>query len=162
MTKKILIAIALFAVSLVGCHAQPTPKPTVYTCPAPGSYVALNQATPATGLTYTDTHPAAGTYCYVATSYLASTGQLSDPSNVAGPFTVNGTNSVLLTWNAPTVPPTPSGYILSRIPATQTTLFAPSLVNGNVAEVKPALPLQDAVETAYAPNHPVRLGGKVW
>lgn len=147
--KQIVMLLA-FAAITVGCKAQIPPNPTVFTCPAVGTYAALNQATPATGLTYTDTHPAAGTYCYIAQSVDAATGQISVTSNIAGPFTLSGSNSTLLTWTPPTSGPTPSGYVLSRAAAVSSTLIAPVLGAGSVAQnVTPALPMQETQKPTY-------------
>lgn len=127
---KKLALLPLLMLAAVGCaHSQIPPNPTTYSCPATTgtTYVALNQSTPATGLTYTDTNPAAGTYCYLAQSVITATGQVSAPSNTAGPLTTSGTNSVDLTWTAPTSGPPPTGYVLSRAPAVATTVNAPAL-----------------------------------
>lgn len=148
----IAMGLALLAAS-AGCRAQVPPNPTVYTCPtATGlAYTPLNQSSAATGLTYTDANPAAGQYCYIAQSTLASTGQISGPSNIAGPFDVTTGKSVDLTWNAPTTGPAPSGYILSRAAATASTLGAPALGTGSVAEnVMPLEPSSGAKTLALA------------
>lgn len=137
--KKLLFS--LFAMLFtVGCHAQVNPNPTVYTCPASTgtAYTPLNQSSPATGLTYTDSTPAAGSYCYIAQSVISSTGQVSAPSNIAGPFTLSGSNSVALTWTAPTTGPTPTGYIISRAVATASTLSPPTLGTGTTVSQTPA------------------------
>lgn len=153
--KRFAFALALIA---AGCHAQVPPNPTVFTCPAStGSAYALIGSP--TALTYTDTHPASGTYCYIVQSTIG--GQVSVPSNIAGPFTTSGSNSVLLTWNAPTTGPAPTGYAMSRAAAVQSTLLAPALVNGQVAEVKPALSLPDSPRPVYALLTAPELRGKV-
>jgi hypothetical protein len=150
---------ALFTVALVavGCKAQVPPNPTVSTCPASTGTVYALISSPTT-LTYTDTHPAAGSYCYIAQSTTGT--QVSVPSNIAGPFTTSGSNSVLLTWQAPTTGPAPTGYAISRAPATQSTIIAPALVNGQLAEVKPALKPNEGAELAYA-IRPMQLKGAV-
>jgi len=142
----------------VGCHAQVPPNPTgtTYTCPAAtgAAYSPLNQSSPATGLAYADTKPAAGTYCYVAQAD-ASGGLVSLPSNIAGPFTTSGTNSVDLTWTAPTSGATPTGYVISRVvaTATTTTVNAPTL-GATVAALRTEKP-------EMAKGAPVGLNGSV-
>lgn len=129
------LALSLFMVLFaVGCHAQVTPNPTVYTPPVTTgtAYTPLDQSSPAAGTTYTDSTPPAGTYYYIAQSVITSTNQSSAPSNVAGPFTTSGTNSVDLTWTLPTTGPTPTGVIISRAPAIVSTLTAPTLGTGSV------------------------------
>ena len=123
----------IFALVAIGCHAQVPPNPTAYTCPASTGTAYTLIGSP-TALTYTDTHPAAGVYCYIVQSTIGS--QVSVPSNIAGPFTVSGSNSILLTWNAPTTGPAPTCYAMSRAQAIQSTILAPALVNGQVAEAK--------------------------
>ena len=156
--KRISVLLSLVLVA-VGCRGQVPPNPTVSTCPAStGTAYALISSP--TGLTVTDTHPAAGTYCYIAQSTIGA--QISVPSNIAGPFVLSGANSVLLTWNAPTIGPAPNGYAISRAPAIQSTILAPALVNGTVAEVKPALVVPDAARGVYARlEQPVLNGGVV-
>lgn len=137
------IAVLILASLAVGCHSQQQSNPTVNTCKVAsgGVYVTLNIAAPSTGLSYTDTHPAAGAYCYVAQSVVSTTGQISDPSNIAGPFVLSGANSTQLSWTAPASGTAPTGYIISRAPAASSTLLAPSITNGQVAQtVQPALP----------------------
>jgi hypothetical protein len=155
------IAFAAVLLVAVGCRAQVPPNPTVFTCPPSSgtAYTPLNQSNQATGLTYTDTHPAANTYCYVAQSAIGA--QVSVPSNIAGPFTVSGSNSVLLTWLAPTTGPAPTGYAISRAIATQATILAPSLVNGTMASVQPAVKEPDQAQAAYAALRPMQLKGAV-
>ena len=139
----LFVLAAAFGWLSVGCHAQvpPNPTTTTYTCPATTGtlYAALNQASPATGLTYTDSKPAAGTYCYIAQSELGTA--VSLPSNTAGPFTTSGSNSVDLTWVAPTTGTAPAGYYISRAPATATVVTenAPTLGAGTVAAIEPSL-----------------------
>lgn len=127
----VLIAGVLF---VAGCHGQIPPNPTAYTCPASSGtiYTPLNQSTPAAGLTFTDSKPAAGVYCYIAQSTLGT--QVSNPSNTAGPLTLSGTNSTSLTWSAPGSGPVPSGYVISRAPAIASTILAPALGTGTVAK----------------------------
>lgn len=132
--KKIAL-LPLLMLAVAGCaHGQIPPNPTTYSCPATtgSTYVALNQSTPATGLTYTDTNPAAGTYCYIAQSVIPATNNSSAPSNTAGPLTTAGTNSVDLTWTAPTTGAAPTGYVLSRAAAIATTVNAPVLGTGSI------------------------------
>jgi hypothetical protein len=151
-------ALLAFALIAVGCRGQVPPNPTVATCPAStGTAYALISSP--TALTVTDTHPAAGSYCYIAQSTIGP--QVSVPSNIAGPFTTSGSNSVLLTWNAPTTGPAPTGYAISRAPAIQSTIIAPALVNVTVAEVKPALIAPDAARGVYARLEQPVLVGKV-
>lgn len=147
MKKRILLGLlGLLGGLTAGCHAQVPPNPTVYNCPATTgtAYTPLNQSAPATGLTYTDTKPAAGTYCYIAESVIASTGQVSVPSNTAGPLTLSGANSTLLSWTAPTSGSTPTGYVLARAAAVASTVLAPVLGTPTTAQalpqVRPALP----------------------
>lgn len=150
--------IPILALVAVGCRGQVPPNQTVATCPAStGTAYALISSP--TALTVTDTHPAAGTYCYIAQSTIGP--QISVPSNIAGPFVLSGSNSTILTWNAPTTGPAPTGYAISRAPATQSTIIAPALVNGTVAEVKPALATPDAARGVYARLEPVLLKGSV-
>ena len=144
--KRLVIALVLSSVA-VGCHSQLPPNPTVFSCPAATGAAYASVSSP-TGLSYQDTHPAAGTYCYIAQSTIGA--QISTPSNIAGPFTTSGANSVQLTWNAPTTGPAPTAYAISRAPAIQSTILAPTLVNGVLAEVKPALPMPDAQRGVYA------------
>lgn len=131
--KEFLIGLSVFAA--IGCHAQVPSNPTVYTCPASSgtAYTPLNQASPATGLTYTDSKPASGEYCYIVQSVVSSTGQISIPSNVAGPVALDGVKSTLLSWSAPTTGPAPTGYVISRAPALASTLGAPALTSPSVA-----------------------------
>ena len=150
--------IPLLALVAVGCRGQVPPNPTVATCPASNGSAYVLVSSP-TALTVTDTHPAAGTYCYIVQSTIGA--QVSVPSNIAGPLTTNGSNSVALTWNAPTTGPAPTGYAMSRANAVQSTLIAPALVNGTVAEVKPALVTPDAQKPAYALMDAPVLRGKV-
>lgn len=161
---KRVMKIALSAVVLLlalGCNAQVPSNPTVSKCadPSTTTYAPLNQALPASGLAYTDSKPAAGTYCYLAQS--ANGAQVSTASNVAGPFTTNGANSVALTWDAPTTGVVPTGYILSRAPAITSTILAPNLKSGSVAEVKPALPVIESQEPVYAMVKAPTLKGRV-
>lgn len=136
----------------VGCRAQIPVNPTVYTCPVTTgtAYTPLNQTTPATGTSYSDTTATAGEWCYIAQSVLG--GQSSAPSNTAGPVNFLSTDqSVAVSWTAPTSGPTPSGYAVSRAPATASTILAPTLstsptVSGNV---KPALPEMPAAQLTY-------------
>ena len=137
-------ALALFALALTaGCKAQIATVPQV-SCPAVGSYVALNSTSPSTGTTYTDSGMASGTsYCYVA-QFLptgVASGGTSAPSNVAGPFTVPNTNvthEVALSWTAPQAG---GAYVISRIPAISTVPSSPTnLTAPTIAQVKPALP----------------------
>lgn len=156
---------ALAALLLIpaGCRAQSNSNPTVYSCqPTTGSlYAALNQNSQTTALNYTDTHPPAGVYCYYAQSTIGA--QISLASNTAGPFTLSGTNSAQLTWTGPVSGPAPTGYLVSRAPATASTLLAPILGTGNVAEVKPALSAPDDAKPAYAlvSDPPLKLRGSV-
>jgi hypothetical protein len=149
----------LFGAASVGCHAQVPPNPTAYTCPATTGtlYTPLNQSTPATGLTYTDSKPTAGQYCYIVESEIGV--QVSLPSNTAGSFTTSGANSVILTWQAPSSGPTPAGYYLSRAPAVLVTLGAPTVVAGSVAEVTPLLPIPEPTVASVAP--PVHLTARM-
>jgi len=126
------------AVIASGCHAQVTPNPTIYACPAATApaYTPLNQSTPTTALTYTDSKPVAGQYCYIAQSVNATTSQVSLPSNTAGPVAPSGTNSVVLNWSAPTSGAALSGYVLSRASATASTLNAPIMGTSTLAEVQ--------------------------
>lgn len=129
---------------LTACSdAQVNPNPTTYSCPATNAslYAPLNQASPATTTTYTDTKPAAGVYCYVAQSVNGN--GVSLPSNVAGPFTLSGSNSVRLSWTAPSSGVTPAGYVLSRAAAVSATINAPTLGTATVASARgiPAFPL---------------------
>jgi hypothetical protein len=141
MKRILLLTAAMLA--LAGCHAvsQVPPNPTVNTCPPSNgsAYSAISGSTtaPLAATTVTDTKPVAGTYCYIVQSAIPSTAQVSVPSNTAGPYTTSGSNSVLLTWNAPTSGPTPTGYIILRAPAVSSTLLAPALGNGSVAETNP-------------------------
>ena len=168
MKKTNLLLSLILGIAVVGCHAQLPPNPTTYSCPPSSgtAYSALNSSTPATGLTYNDTHPAAGTYCYIVQSVIDQTGQprgISLPSNIAGPFTLSGTNTTALTWNAPTTGPTPTGYVMSRAAAISSTLIAPALVNGTVAsDVKPALPsIEGAKPTYLSLAEPLKLKANV-
>lgn len=144
--KHIVFFLAL-AVAAIGCRAQVPPNPTSYNCPSSSgsNYTPLNPSSPASGLTYTDTPTTAGHYCYIAQSVITSTGQISTPSNTAGPLnitTLTGAKSVALSWNAPTTGPTPDGYVLSRAPAISSTVIAPNLGGGSVAEIQQAPQLQ--------------------
>lgn len=138
--KNVILLAAILSTS-VGCHSQIQPNPTVLTCPAAtgSTYAALNQSSPAAALTYTDS-PAAGNWCYIAQSVLGSNSSV--PSNISGPFTTNGTQKVDLTWQAPSSGPIPSGYVLSRVAAIQSTLGAPALgTNPTIADnFKPVSP----------------------
>lgn len=127
--KKILAAVFSMAfLAAAGCHAQVPANPTVYLCPATTgtAYTPLNQSSPVTALTYTDATPPTGQYCYVVQSVITATGQVSVPSNTAGPLDVPSGKSVLLTWTAPASGPSPTGYVVSRAPAIASTLGAPS------------------------------------
>ncbi len=139
----------LFAFTLVaaGCRGQVTSNPTIFSClPASDpSYVKIGTAT---NLGSTDTHPAAQSWCYTVQSTIGP--QTSLPSIIAGPFATSGSNSVALTWQAPGSGPIPTGYAIWRAPAAQSTILAPVLVNGQLAEVKPALPVPDNARKAYA------------
>lgn len=134
--KKILVAMTIVLASLTACHAQVPPNPTVYSCPSSTgtAYTPINQSSPTTSLAYTDTHPAAGAYCYIVQSEIGA--QVSLPSNIAGPFTLSGSNSTSLTWTIPSGSSTPSGYYVSRALATASTLGAPTLGSGTVAQVQ--------------------------
>lgn len=155
--KRFAFALTI-ALAAVGCHSQVPPNPTVYSCPASTGTAYASISTPV-ALTYTDTHPSAGTYCYIVQSTIGA--QVSVPSNIAGPFTTSGANSVALNWNAPTSGPAPTGYALSRAAALQTTILAPALVNGQLAEVKPALVLPTTKQGIYAMLETPVLRGKV-
>jgi len=158
---KRIALVSLFALVAAGCRGQVPPNPTVFTCPSTSgtAYTPLNQSSQSTGLAYTDSKPAANTYCYTVQSAIGA--QVSLPSNVAGPFTVSGTNSVALTWIAPASGPVPTGYVMSRGLATQSTILAPSLVNGSLASVQPALKPNEQVASFYAALRPMQLKGSV-
>lgn len=144
--KRFALALA-FTLAAVGCHSQVPPNPTVYSCPVSTGSAYTLVGSP-TGLSYTDSKPAAGVYCYIAQSTIGT--QVSVPSNIAGPFTLSGSNSTALSWNAPTSGPAPTAYAISRAPAIQSTILAPSLVNGQLAEVKPAMAVPESAKPAYA------------
>ena len=144
--KRIAI-LSTLALVAVGCHGQLPPNPTTFTCPS-STGTAYTLISSPTALTVTDTHPAAGTNCYIAQSTIGT--QVSQPSNISGPFTMTGSNSVILTWTAPTSGPVPTAYAISRAPAVATTLLAPALVNGTLAEVKPALVTPESAKQVYA------------
>lgn len=126
MKLKIIAAIVLCGI-VTGCHAQVPPNPTAYTCPSSSgtAYTPLNQNSLATVLTYTDSKPASGVYCYVVQATVGV--QVSLPSNIAGPFTLDGTQSVDLSWKEAITGTAPYGYIVSRAPATASTIVAPTL-----------------------------------
>lgn len=151
--KRILVLTALILVlyCTAGCKAQIPSNPTTYTCPVSTgtAYTPLNQASPATGLAYTDTKPAAGQYCYIAQSVNGS--QTSVPSNTAGPLTTSGSNSVDLTWIAPTSGTTPTGYVISRASAVASTILAPALgTNPTIAAgVYPLGYIQDPAGSSF-------------
>lgn len=134
--KQLAIAIAFLALA-VGCSGQVPPNPTSYSCPSSSgtAYTPLNQSSPTTSLTYTDSKPSAAVYCYIAQSVAGS--QVSVPSNTAGPFTVATGQSVQLSWTAPTTGTVPTGYVLSRAPAVSSTINPPALGSGSVAENRP-------------------------
>jgi hypothetical protein len=140
MKRSILLlgslTLSLFLVA--GCHAQVTPNPTSYTCPASTGtvYVALNASSPVTALTYKDTSPGAGEWCYIAQSQnnAVTPALVSLPSNTAI-AAVTGTESVTLSWQAPTSGAAPTGYVLSRAAATAVTITAPSLGTPAVASL---------------------------
>jgi len=133
--KRIYAALAILALGLsVGCHAQIPSNPSVLTCPASTgtAYMPLNASTPAAGLTYSD-NPGVGNWCYVAQSVLGANSSV--PSNTTGVLQFASSNhSIGLSWTAPTTGPAPSGYVISRAAAVLTTLGAPNLGGGTVAE----------------------------
>lgn len=140
---KSLFALALIALTLTaGCKAQIATVPQV-SCPATGSYVALNGTAPSTGSTYTASGQASGTsWCYVV-QWLptgVASGGASAPSNVAGPFTVpstTATHEVSLQWATPGAG---GAYVVSQIAAISTTPAPPTnLTAPTIAQVKPAL-----------------------
>lgn len=140
--KRYLALLIVMLAAALGCKAQIPPNPTVLACPAAtgSTYTPVNQSSPATGTTYADT-PAAGNWCYIAQSQNNTfTPPLqSVPSNVAGPFTTTAntsSNTVDLSWTAPTTGVAPTGYVISRAPATLTTITAPALGAGTIAEVR--------------------------
>ena len=155
--KRFALTLA-FALVAVGCHGQLPPNPTINTCQvATGAAYTPIGSTSAS--TLTDTHPPAGSWCYIQQSTLGT--QVSVPSNIAGPYTTSGSNSVALTWNMPTSGPTPTGSTISRAPAIQSTINPATLVNGNVAEVKPALVTPDTKAGVYALLSAPNLRGSV-
>lgn len=135
--KRILVLTATLALC-VGCRAQVPSNPTVYICPpsSGSAYTPLNQAAPATGTSYTDAAVTPGQWCYVAQSVLGS--NTSVASNTAGPLAVPSGDNVAVTWTVPATGPTPTGYIVSRAAAIQSTLAAPTLnANPTVSELTP-------------------------
>lgn len=132
-----VLLVATFVLS-VGCKAQVPPNPTVYTCQASTGtvYTPLNQATPATGLSFTDSTVTPGQWCYVVQSAIGNFYSL--PSNTAGPVVVPSGDNVAVSWTAPATGPTPTGYVVSRVAATQSTLAPPVLTaNPQVALAAP-------------------------
>jgi len=138
VVKKLHFAV-LTVLSLVltaGCaHSQVPLAPPSYTCPVPNmttpNYPPLVAAPPyGTTLTYLDNKPGTGHYCYIVQTYDPSTQQYSVASNVATATVVNATQSVTLTWNAPTtnLPATPQ-YVVSRTTATLNPIPGPPGLN---------------------------------
>lgn len=168
--RKIQTLVILFGILVVaGCRAQVQSNPTITVCPPTTSgnyYVALNATAPVSGLTYSDVHPAAGSYCYVVQSVAGL--QTSLPSNIAGPNVLSGSNSTRLNWNPPALCAVgdatcvnPTGYMVLRAVAISSTLYAPTAITGTVAEVKPALVMPENKRPVYSMLEPLRLTGSV-
>ena len=151
MIKRNAVLAAILLASVVGCKGQPTPNPIIKTCaPATGNYVSVGTTLTAT-LTFND-HPTPGDWCYVVSATLLD-GHVSAPSNsVLATITGSvGSTTVGLKWKVPTTGPTPDGYTVSRAQATTTTLSAPPLDPGTVAQVRPALVTPHTPQLAYGP-----------
>lgn len=139
---KLRFASLVFAfafVFTVGCKSQETATPILTCPPATGTYAVLNATNLATGSTYKDTTPGAGSViqaCYVAQTH--QNGGISQPSNIVGPVTVPVGLSVQLSWTPP-ANCTGCTYSISRIAAIQTFPTAPN-VNQNPTESKLAIP----------------------
>lgn len=154
--KKELLATLVLVAFASGCRSQLPPNPNIYTCPVStgSNYTAMNSTTPVSypATTYKDS-AATGNYCYITQSVIDQNGSrvgTSNPSNIAGPFAVSGTQAVNLSWTNPTTGATPTGQVLSRAAAIQATLAPATVVNGNVAmDVKPALPTEQPAKTPY-------------
>lgn len=136
---KYAIATLAFLMAAIGCRAQVPPNPTVFVCqPSTGSaYTPLNAPNGSLSLSQSDTPAAAGQYCYIAEAVIASTGQVSIPSNIIGPFnitTLTGAKTVNITITPASSGPAPTGYVISRALAMASTLNAPALGNGSLAQ----------------------------
>ena len=165
--KRIFATFVILALGFAGCHAQIPSNPTTYSCPlaTTGTWTALETpANEVTALTIKDSTAPVGTWCYAVTSIINTSNPIgqSAASNVVQVAT-NSTDPVVdLTWLAPTSGPAPTGYIMYRIAATQSTMGAPPLnqPTTSVSElVKPALP--DAVRTLQMAKKPLAPTGMV-
>lgn len=151
--KKIMRWFLLTPLLLIatGCPAQVTVNPTVYTCNGVTTFTPLNASSPATGTEYADINPGAGPFCYIIQSTNGAGGN-SAASNVSGPTATTASDpNIIADWKAPTSGVVPAGYILSRAPAIQTSILAPSTLTTTsstaVAQVQPETKAPEIVLT---------------
>lgn len=127
---KTLAFALLIVTAAIGCKsgAQVPPNPTAFSCPSVTgtNYTALGPASP--NLTQSDT-PAAGTYCYTGQSVSSAfTPPLqSTAAAPTAPQTVSSGQTVTLSITPPATGVAPTGYIVSRAPATAVTILAPAI-----------------------------------
>jgi len=153
------ILVLLFA---AGCRGQVPPTPPQYACPSAGNaaYTPLNQSTATTALTYKDTTPGVGNWCYVAQGELPAAGgvpvQYSGWSNTTS-ASPTSTQSVNLSWGCQSgTGTTCTGvlWIISRTVAVTATAPAVPVMSAptTASVVQPALGAQESAQLAYFPK----------
>jgi len=137
MNKKVIVlATALALLLTAGCKspAQIPTNPTAYSCPSvnTGTWTALQTAaTEITGTSFTDNTVSQGNWCYAVTAIVNNQSPIlkSVPSNTFLANIAAGQTSEPLVWTAGTGGITPTGYIMYRIAAIQTSLATPLSLN---------------------------------
>jgi len=127
--KKSVLLLSILLATVLGCKAQIPTNPTVFSCQSvnTGTWTALETSVNEVTTTSTvDSTVTQGTWCYAVTAIdnTQNPVQQSVPSNVAMVVVPSGT-TVNLSWNAAVGGPHPTGYLVYRIAAIQTTLAPP-------------------------------------
>lgn len=174
MKKSLVVFLLMILGVAAGCrngNGQISPNPNSYSCPPSNGTAYTSIGTTTGALTLSDLNPVPGVqYCYIVQATSPNNPPslpplVSLPSNTTGPITVTGTvgsTKVRLDWLAPTSGVPPTGYTASRAVAIQTTILAPTLNNGQLAEVQPALPIVDTAKSTYlAIVEPLKLTAKI-
>lgn len=131
--KRTAFILSMLLASVLGCKAQIPSNPNASSCPSvnTGTWTALEtSATEITTTSLNDTSVTQGTWCYAVTAIINTQTPIlqSVPSNVFMAVVPSGTSENLI-WQAPASGPVPTGYVMYRIAAIQTTLAAPSSLN---------------------------------